>query len=431
MRFLELFLSFINSFHIQLLIAGLLFWNQIKPRMRKSTVFLLLGAYCIIPFFVNNQNILSPFFQMDKSGVWANSFYLVALAFGLVLCLCFHFESIKEFLFYYIPSIIAQHAVFDINTILDHLLENLPQIALLCIHLMTMIIVYLLVYKYIIRRFPEENVFSTLRNGYLVFFTLFATFLVYGLSVWTRSNEVFTYGGYLFDLVSCALILVVHFGKFTQSKLEHEKEIILQLLQAEQDKHRISTQTIEMINRKTHDLKYQIASIKKMNYNDQQSSIIDLEKAVNDYDNSLKTNNETLDILLYERSILWEKYSINFSCIADGIKLNFIQPDDLYALFGNALDNAIESVQSIDNISKRIISLNISSKGNIIVISISNYCNKEIMFEGNLPLTTKPDKEYHGYGMKSMQYIAEKYGGTLSVQLQNEVFILTIMLPSA
>lgn len=42
----------------------------------------------------------------------------------------------------------------------------------------------------------------------------------------------------------------------------------------------------------------------------------------------------------------------------------------------------------------------------------------------------KKDVQYHGYGMLSMRTIAEKYGGTLAVELVNNIFNLNIIFPS-
>ena len=428
MIILETVLLFLNGFHVQLAFAGLLFWRHLKLRIPRIAAAAILVAYCVVPSALQT---LLPSFQASHAipDIWTQSYYLIAVAFGVVYWGCFRFTGFKDFLFYYVPAIVIQHSLHDITTLASHLLPALPGLGSGVLGVALMALVYLVYDVLFIWRIPDGNGLSSIQNTYLIPFTFFAAFLVYGLSVWTRANESFTYGAYLFDLICCVLTLIVHFGKFTQSKLEREKEVILRILQGEQEKHRLSTQTIEMINRKTHDLKYQIASLKNMSRTEQQTSISNLEKAVNFYDNVIKTGNETLDVLLYERSLSWDKYGISFTCIADGSKLSFMRPEDIYALFGNALDNAIESVQSIEEADKRIINLNIVTKGNIVLITVSNYYQLDLTFDGALPVTTKPDKEYHGYGIKSMRYLAEKYGGTLSIQAQNGIFKLIIMLP--
>ena len=49
-----------------------------------------------------------------------------------------------------------------------------------------------------------------------------------------------------------------------------------------------------------------------------------------------------LDIILSEKNLLCEKYQIKFSYMIDGEKLTGIKSGDIAAIFGNALDNAIE-----------------------------------------------------------------------------------------
>lgn len=44
-------------------------------------------------------------------------------------------------------------------------------------------------------------------------------------------------------------------------------------------------------------------------------------------------------------------------------------------------------------------------------------------------MTTKHDRQEHGYGMKSIRHIAEKYGGTITVDAKDQIFTLQILIP--
>lgn len=120
--------------------------------------------------------------------------------------------------------------------------------------------------------------------------------------------------------------------------------------------------------------------------------------------------------------------NIQISCIADGTLLNFMAPADIYSLFGNALDNAIESVAELEP-AKRTVGLFIKSVQNMISIHIENYFEGERVLVNGLPKTTKGDEEYHGYGMLSMRAITEKYNGTLAVEITDNIFSLNILFP--
>lgn len=56
------------------------------------------------------------------------------------------------------------------------------------------------------------------------------------------------------------------------------------------------------------------------------------------------------DVVIYtEKSLLCERHKIRFTYMIDGEQLDFMDPVDIASLFGNALDNAIESVLRTDD----------------------------------------------------------------------------------
>ena len=178
---------------------------------------------------------------------------------------------------------------------------------------------------------------------------------------------------------------------------------------------------------KCHDLRHQIREYGKKSAISPES-INDLEQMINIYDSNVKTGNETLDLILTEKSLLCQKKNIKLTCLADCSKIGFIDDSDLYSLFGNAVDNAIEAVMKIQNDDKRNISLIVRNVENYLSISIENYYEGEIKFgDDGLPLTTKFDTNYHGYGVKSIKYIVDKYHGTLSITAKKDIFKLYIL----
>ena len=154
----------------------------------------------------------------------------------------------------------------------------------------------------------------------------------------------------------------------------------------------------------------------------------EIEDIVTDFDASVRTGNEALDIIVTEKSRLCNRKKIKLCCMADGKKLSFMRSSDLYALFGNIIDNAIEAVSVLDE-DKRTISLSVSEKSGFIVINIYNRYDGELSFESGLPRTTKSDESMHGFGMKSVQATCEKYGGSMSIRTDKNVFNLNIIIP--
>lgn len=93
--------------------------------------------------------------------------------------------------------------------------------------------------------------------------------------------------------------------------------------------------------------------------------------------------------------------------MVDGGLLDFMDVMDVSALFGNMLDNAIESAEKQKE-EKRLVGLYISREKQFLKIRTENYCDEKIRFKNGMPVTTKKDKRFHGYGMKSMQKTVEK-----------------------
>lgn len=147
------------------------------------------------------------------------------------------------------------------------------------------------------------------------------------------------------------------------------------------------------------------------------------------YEAQNKTGNSVLDTVLTGKSLYCAKHQIKLTCVVDGSRLAFMDIMDICTLFGNALDNAIECEISIPGKEKRLIHLEVYAKKNFLVIQCENYCSNPPTFENGLPVTTKADREYHGYGLKRMRYTAQRYGGTMSVQVREDWFQLTLLFP--
>ena len=63
------------------------------------------------------------------------------------------------------------------------------------------------------------------------------------------------------------------------------------------------------------------------------------------------------------------------------------------------------------------------------IVRFENYCEDNLDFNENLPVTTKKDTQFHGYGLKSLRYTVKKYGGEVDVSTQDNWFDLKILIP--
>jgi C4-dicarboxylate-specific signal transduction histidine kinase len=197
------------------------------------------------------------------------------------------------------------------------------------------------------------------------------------------------------------------------------------LWRQEQKQFMASKANVDFINSTYHDLKYQI-NLLKQNPEQCDTLLQNVEKAFQAYDSTVVTGNDTLNVILTERAMECIKNEIAMNCMVDGKLFTFMSDVDLYTLFGNALDNAIEAVRTLEE-DRRSISITSYTMGEMFSVCIRTYCDVQPKIENGLPLTTKSNKERHGYGMSSIKRIVEKYGGNMQVVVRDGVFNLTLL----
>ena len=261
------------------------------------------------------------------------------------------------------------------------------------------------------------------------------------VSAWVfciMSENLFIYakvdpGAALFNIVLqfyCITLLYLQSALFKKSSMRKELETIQLLWHQQKGQYQLSKETIELINHKCHDLKHQVQAIRTVKDEKERETYLEkIEKSVQIYSAIVRTGNEILDTILTEKSLICENSGIHINCVADGSLLAFMNPVDLYTLFGNALDNAIEAVRKLESKEKRVIDIMLYERQSFLMLQIVNPMCGEVKFEDGLPLTTKAKNGYHGYGMKSMLHTIQKYEGHLTTEVKNGCFYFNVMLP--
>ncbi len=228
------------------------------------------------------------------------------------------------------------------------------------------------------------------------------------------------------NIFCCILTLYQQFSLAKMHRMSNDLEMVNHLLEQSEKQYEYIKENTETLNMKLHDLKHQVHTIGKNN-EISPAAVGELESAIALYDTAVKTGNDALDIILTEKNVLCNRYNIAFSCIADGKQLNFISEPDLYSLFGNILDNAIEAVVNLED-DKKTIGLSVKRVEKFVFVNEHNYYGGTLTLEGDLPVTTKAGM-FHGYGIKSIKMLAERYGGCLKINARNGVFNLDLLFP--
>lgn len=226
-----------------------------------------------------------------------------------------------------------------------------------------------------------------------------------------------------------ALVLYLQSELFKKSAMRQELEVMNLLWKKEQEQYQLSKENIALINQKCHDLKHQIRAIRNASKEEVDKYLEEMEDTIRIYEAIVKTGNEVLDTILTEKSLYCKDRGITVSCVADGSQMDFINTVDLYAILGNALDNAIEAVEKFRHKEKRQIDVMIYRQQSFLVMNIVNPMKDELVLEEELPISTKGDNRYHGFGLRSMKYLVKRYEGYLTVSKEDGCFSLKILIP--
>lgn len=152
-----------------------------------------------------------------------------------------------------------------------------------------------------------------------------------------------------------------------------------------------------------------------------------LKRTMQIYASMANTGNATVDAVLMEKGLMCEINTIRFSYIVDGAQMAFMEAVDVFSLLNNILDNAIESEMKEEEKDNRMISLRIVKNGEMVLVNAENYCNYPVDFDRME--TTKPDKMNHGFGMKGIRYVVDKYHGKMKFSQEDAIVRLAIVFP--
>ena len=433
-------------FTLQILIAMVLFSFK-RMKLKKHGVIRILISSIICLFLA----FLFPLFKDISYSWWYSS-----LMFFILFCFCFvsmvfiYDESLQKIFFIAIASYTAQHLSYQFYNLLitvidiDYLTSSSQyssnpvtysslQVSLILFSVM--LVVYVTVYE-IINEFFIEKICSKSAKVSNISIIVISSFI---LAIDIIFNSVVVYSSLrdkiisiiicLYNIVCCLMVLLLQFYVMSLKQSQTDLLITSQLLYNSEEQYKQNKENIELINIKCHDLKHQIERFSQKGSFSQEESK-ELESMIDIYDTNVKTGNDVLDLIIKEKSLLCQKKNIKLKCYADCSKLNFITETDLYNLFGNALDNSIEAVSKINDYDKRRINLIVKNMMSFVSINIENYFEGHIELDKHgIPKTTKNNVQCHGFGMKSIKLIINKYHGDLKIVTDGDIFSLCILFP--
>ena len=152
-----------------------------------------------------------------------------------------------------------------------------------------------------------------------------------------------------------------------------------------------------------------------------------LENDLKSVDTIFKTGNLMLDAILNSKITLASSLKIRVVAKAEAPEQLHVSEIDLCVILGNLIDNASEACLKIENVEDRFIRIYIGVIKKQLYISVSNSVGGEMKKINKEYFTTK--NKNHGFGIKRINAIVDKYGGFVNRQDEPAVFATEIMLP--
>lgn len=413
------------SYGLQLFFAEIIFLYPFPKR--RHFVLRILTAFALI--------LGTNYFNLGFVRHWFPS-ALMNFA-GLLLTICVSFlgmlQAFNAKALAVLSGCVAGVAVQHISHQIHRLVSVIPfQSApnALAVELLTAAVVYLLVWITVgqwvaKRRIYEDNSRRMIIVAVLI--VLICIGITRLLRLGSPMNAYMTLCTALYAIVCCTLALYVEFYVHESVRTQSEMLVLRRINDEERRRYELSRENAEQMNIKYHDLKH------KLRYLEQrlpQEELDAMRALIDSYESTYDTGLDVLDIVLNEKQMLCRAKGITLTVMGNGADLSFMDTMDVYSLFGNLMDNAIEAVELLEPPEKRQISLVLERRGEFVYISCMNYTESIVVLrQDGLPGTTKTrDPGYHGYGLRSIRMIAVKYHGDIRIQSENGMFGLSVYM---
>ncbi len=423
-------LTFFSRFHVELWIYTSLFIFTCKRRNLFPLRYLLATVFFIaLPYIRTPKGETIYYYSYLKIGEWVNFSWLIFYLLDRLLLFFLFKLSFKEVLFYGSSIYTRQHLLKRLILLFCKICSfSYSSLAYKLVCLFFLILLFFVYHFVFVQRIKEgEHINSN--NIVRISISVITVFLYCFLSSYDDKYSQGNISLRISTTLTDILILTLLFGLFEQSKAKREKKERKRRLHEKQEDRILSKKNIDRINRKTHDLKHQIDALRERSPSKRSERLEKREEDISIYDNVAQTGNEVLNIVLTKKSLYCQKHGIQLNYNFDNCDISFIDDVDLYTIFGNIIDNATEALLKVKEKEKRIIFLDRKKKNGFFFLQEENYFSGPITRKDGYPQTSKNDTDYHGIGIKSIDYLVRKYNGNRQIDIKGQRFSLSLIIP--
>ena len=213
----------------------------------------------------------------------------------------------------------------------------------------------------------------------------------------------------------CLTLLYLQTELFKKSAMKKEMDMLNLLYERQRRQYLVARKNVQLINKRCHDLKVQIADLRRLAPAAAEAQLREAEAAAAAYDTAADTGNEVLDVVLTEKTLLCQADGIRLHSVADGRCMRFLEAGDLYTLFSNVLDLCIQQAKAVPEPEHRMIDLVVVHRQGFAVISAA------------VPVQGQEPKE--DYPLKVIRRIVDGHNGVLTCESAGGFYTVKILFP--
>ena len=404
---------------------------------RFSKKITLVSIFLALTIFI----IAQVYFEMLSDSFWIITIiamYALMIFFIYITARLSWIQAIylatQAFIYSQFVAAIQWQIYYYVGTAVNYSALDLIQYIIFIIFTVVFLFIFYAIYRhYHLKGYKPDikrnNMVTAFAIMIIVFFMSNLSFLNVPTPITSVYPQEIFYIRTLVDLCGVVVILVLQEYHII---IQSQKEItVLQTtFQKYYDQYIQSKENIQLANQRYHDIKHQINLIRAENNDEIKNRYLnDFEKELQGYYLQAETGNVVIDTIVTSKRMQCDELKIDLTYAIEGSKLSFMSTMDLTSFIGNMFDNAIESSRKVEDTEKRVININIYQQHALLIINMENHYEHPLKYIDGKLITTKEEKLNHGYGLKSIQTIVSKYGGTLRIDTKDNWFILTVLFP--
>ena len=373
--------------------------------------YLIMGAVNLLFFYniVANSISMLLFHFLFSFALYKNN-WKISLFYSILIPVL---VAVTEF------SVVTILAVFFDTNSKDYVNDTF-QYSLLIILSKSLLFLSLKIIGELINRFSENKKIDLIFFIYPISTLLILIAFVIIFNQFELSNKI----KFIISFSSFLLILTIIITCiFQQQSAKKEAELLeLKALNQEQELNNTYFELLEHQNDElqifVHDMKNHFHTI--FDLADNPEKVREYAQGIyKDIDNTNqigKTPNKLLDFIISKYDFACQKNNIEFEKNVHNSDFEFIEDRDLSSIFNNLFDNAVEAAIKSEN---RYIIFGVNKINNMLAIDITNSCDTPPITRKNRLITTKENKDLHGYGFKSICRTVKKYNGDIEWEYDN------------